>query len=398
MTTAAAAVLGPTRDRIAAAAPPPSWVERLGVSEFRGYARLDLHTGPGPVVLTGANGAGKTNLLEALSLLAPGRGLRGARLGELARRGGDGRWAVSARLCTPGGAVAVGTGLDPQGAGERRVVRIDGQGARGQAALAETCSVLWLTPAMDRLFSDAPTARRRFLDRLVAGLEPGHGRELAAFERALRERARLLAERADGRWIDAVEETLAGHAVAVAAARREAVARIAGALAETRAPWPEARLALAGEVEGWLDEMPAVDAEQRLRARLGAGRRADAEAGRAGCGPHRSDLAVTHLESGLPAAQCSTGEQKALLISIVLANARLHAARRGTTPLVLLDEVAAHIDRVRRAALFEALAALGAQAWLSGTDAQLFEGLRGRAQFFVLADGRARAAAGAARW
>ncbi|HEX9646479.1 MAG TPA: DNA replication and repair protein RecF, partial [Alphaproteobacteria bacterium] len=182
------------------------------------------------------------------------------------------------------------------------------------------------------------------------------------------------------------------------AARREAVARIAGALAETRAPWPEARLALAGEVEGWLDEMPAVDAEQHLRARLGAGRRADAEAGRAGCGPHRSDLAVTHLESGLPAAQCSTGEQKALLISIVLANARLHAARRGTTPLVLLDEVAAHIDRVRRAALFEALAALGAQAWLSGTDAQLFEGLRGRAQFFVLADGRARAAAGAARW
>ena len=370
--------------------PAAARVARLVLTDFRNFVRLRLAPGPAPVVLTGANGAGKTNLLEALSFLGPGRGLRRARLAEVTRRQApaSARWAVSARLALPQGESDIGTGLDGEpGAGERRVLRIDGTNVRDQAGLGERLGVCWLTPAMDRLFNDPPAGRRRFLDRMVAGLVPGHGRRLAAYERALRERGRLLASGGDRRWLAALEETAAGHGVAVAAARREAVASLEAALAVGAGAFPRPGLALVGEAEGWLDEMAAVDAEHRLAEALREARGRDAERGGSAHGPHRSDLAVSHLEHGVAAAQCSTGEQKALLVAIVLAEARLRAARLGAAPLVLLDEVMAHLDAARRAALVEALLGLGAQAWLTGTDAGLFAALAGRAGFFTVADG-----------
>jgi DNA replication and repair protein RecF len=368
-------------------------VRRLDLSDFRNYAALRLEPGPGLVVLTGANGAGKTNLLEAVSFLAPGRGLRRARLAEVARAADGGRagaWAVAAHLDSAAGPVELGTGYgrDADAEGERRVARIDGRAVTGPAAFAEFVDLAWLTPAMDRLFADGASARRRFLDRLTYGADPGHARRVGAFERAMRERARLLAEgRGDDRWLAALEETMAEQGVAVAWARREQVARLAGAVASARGPFPGARLALSGVVEDWLAEMPALAAEDAFRARLAANRGRDAAAGTASEGPHRSDLEVRHAASDQPAAQCSTGEQKALVIAIVLANARLTAARRGRPPILLLDEVAAHLDRVRRQALFDEIGALGGQAWLTGTEPALFVGLEERAQFFAVLGG-----------
>ena len=370
--------------------PAAARIARLVLTDFRNFARLRLTPGPAPVVLTGANGAGKTNLLEALSFLGPGRGLRRARLAEVTRRQAPAaaRWAVSVRLALPQGESEIGTGLDgAPGAGERRALRIDGTNVRDQAGLGERLGVCWLTPAMDRLLNDAPAGRRRFLDRMVAGLVPGHGRRLAAYQRALRERGRLLAGGGDRRWLAALEETAAGHGVAVAAARREAVASLEAALAVGAGPFPRPGLALVGEAEGWLDEMAAVDAEHRLAEALREARGRDAERGGSAHGPHRSDLAISHLDRGVAAAECSTGEQKALLVAIVLAEARLRAVRLGAAPLVLLDEVMAHLDAARRAALVEALLGLGAQAWLTGTDAGLFAALAGRAGFFTVADG-----------
>lgn len=378
-------------------------VARLTLNDFRNYRHLRLDLDATPVVLTGPNGAGKTNLLEALSFLAPGRGLRNTKLAAAGRRVGDGSapWAVSARLARPSGLCEIGTGLEREepasgGADGRRVTRINGTAIRGQAPLANEVGVLWLTPTMDRLFSEGPASRRRFLDRLVSGLEPGHARQLAAYERGLRERGRLLVERADSGWIDAVEETLAAHAVAVAAARREAVARLSVALAGQTGPFPRAALAIEGEVEHWLDEAPAIDVETRLCQALVASRRHDGESGGTAHGPHRSDLTVTNLDAEMPAALCSTGEQKALLIAIVIANARLHTARRGQTPLLLLDEIVAHLDPDRRAALLDAVLALGAQAWLTGTEPALFEAIDARAQFFTISDATVEASAGSA--
>jgi len=364
-------------------------VERLTLNDYRNYRRLRVDPDPTAVVLTGANGAGKTNLLEALSFLAPGRGLRNARLGDICRAdaGDAAHWAVSARLRGSNSTVEIGTGGDSESSGDRRVVRIDGTPIRGQAPLAERLGVLWLTPTMDRLFIEGPAARRRFLDRLVTGLEPGHARQLSAFERSLRERGRLLSERADDGWLSAVEETMAAHAVAVAAARRESVARLSAALARDQGPFPRASLAIGGEVENWLDDMPAVDVEHRLCQALRASRGRDAESGGASHGPHRSDLEVINLDKAMPAHQCSTGEQKALLIAMVLANTRLHTARRGEPPLLLLDEIVAHLDPDRRAVLLDRILATGAQAWLTGTEPNLFESIVGRAQFFTLRDG-----------
>lgn len=387
--------------RIAHGPVTASAVTRLTVTDFRCYARLRLEVSPASVVLTGPNGAGKTNVLEALSLLTPGRGLRGARLGEITRHGAastDGRagaWAVAATVDGgPGGPVTLGTGLDlggPNGATERRVVRINGETARAQAALGAHVNALWLTPAMDGLFRDGASERRRFLDRLVTTLDPDHAGRAAAYAHALRERARLLREgRGEGRaasWLDALEDTLARHGVAVAAARRDLVARLGAVLAAAEGPFPRATLALEGSVEGWLGEMPALAAEDRLREALAAGRRADAETGGAAVGPHRADLLVCHAGRGLPAALCSTGEQKAVLIALILAQARVATAARGRPPLLLLDEVAAHLDATRRAALAEALAALGAQAWLTGTDAALFSDFEDTAQILRLVDG-----------
>ena len=375
-------------------------VTRLVLTDYRCYARLRLEVDARPVVLTGPNGAGKTNLLEALSFLAPGRGLRGAPLAAIDRlragvRVGCG-WTVAARLATPAGSAEVGTGherpQDGDGAGARdgrRVVRIDGAPVRGQAALARTVRLGWVTPEMDRLFSDRAAGRRRFLDRMVSDFDPDHVHRLAVYDHAMRERARLLRERApdyDARWCAALEDRMAREGVAIAAARRATTARLGDAAGLGIGPFPKAALAMTGSLDDWLDTMPALAAEDRLREALAADRPRDADSGGAATGPHRSELAARHLDRDMPAAQCSTGEQKALLLSIVLAHARLSRLEHGAPPVLLLDEVAAHLDAAHRDALFEELLALGAQVWLTGTDAALFASLRGCAQFYGVAD------------
>ncbi len=372
-------------------------VTRLVLTDFRNYREARLTLGTEPVVLTGPNGAGKTNLLEAVSLLAPGRGLRGAKLTEIDRRQEGGGptpsasstrgWAVAAVVAMRRGPLRVGTGRDGT-AGERRVVRIDGEPVRGQAALGERLSVVWLTPPMDRLFLEGPSGRRRFLDRLVLGLDPAHGSRVAAYEQALRERSRLLRDGpADPTWLAALEEVMAEQGAAVAAGRREAVQRLDRACAEADGPFPRARLRLIGTVEGWLESMPALTAEAKLASTLAANRQNDAQSGGTLIGPHRSDLSVSLAEKGMAAEFASTGEQKALLISILLAHTRLQRAVRGEPPLLLLDEIAAHLDASRRAALFEALLRLDSQAWLTGTDEALFAPLRCQAQFLAVHDG-----------
>ena len=366
-------------------------VTRLSLSDFRCYREARLEAEPAPVVLTGPNGAGKTNLLEAISLLAPGRGLRRARLGEIDRRGEPAApWAVAASVATPRGSVRIGTGREATAAGgERRVVRIDGAAARSQAALAEHVNLVWLTPQMDRLFLEGSGARRRFFDRLVYGFDPAHAARSAAYEQALRERARLLRDGlAEPAWLSALEEVMAERGVAAAAGRREAVERLDRACAGAEGPFPRARLRLVGTVEEWLAAMPALAAEERLAAALVANRQNDAQTGSTSIGPHRSDLAVVLAEKGIAAELASTGEQKALLISITLAHARLQRTVRGEPPVLLLDEIAAHLDASRRAALFEALLRLDSQVWLTGTDEALFAPLRGEAQFISVREGK----------
>lgn len=373
-------------------------VTRLSLFEFRCYQRLRLDLGARPVVLTGPNGAGKTNLLEALSFLAPGRGLRRARLAEVGRLGAAPAvsWAVAASLATPEGPTEIGTAHEPgpvSAEGEardgKRAVQVDGKPGRGQAQLAQLVSIVWLTPDMDRLFADGASARRRFLDRLVYGFDPEHARRVSTYEHAMRERARVLrgpGPKPDPSWLAALEDRMAREGVAIAVARRQLAERLGRAIAFAGGPFPKAGLRAAGAVEAWLDEGPALAAEDRLRAALEASRGHDAAAGGAAAGPHRSDLEVRHLRRDQPAALCSTGEQKALLLSIVLANARLRSLERGAPPILLLDEVAAHLDAERRTSLYADLVSIGAQAWLTGADAPLFAPLRGQAQFLRVAD------------
>jgi DNA replication and repair protein RecF len=395
-------------DRIEAAAPARPLpaklaIVRLSLGDFRCYRRLRLECGTEPVVLTGPNGAGKTNLLEAISFLAPGRGLRRVALAEPDRRENEtstepasaapaslgrasaGPWAVAAVLATPTGPLAIGTGREA--GSERRAVKIDGVARGAQKDLAERLSVVWLTPEMDRIFVEAPKARRRLLDRLVYGFHPEHAGALAAYEHCARERMRLLGNGVrDDSWLAALEDGMARNGIAFAAARRVTVDLLDRT---ARAGWPHfprARLSLAGDVDRWLDAMPAVDAEEKLRAGLAACREGDAAAGKAQLGVHRSDLVVHEATRGLAASDGSTGEQKALLISVVLAHVRALAEERGSAPILLLDEVAAHLDRLRRAALFDALHDLGCQAWLTGTDEEVFGGLAGRARFFRVFD------------
>jgi DNA replication and repair protein RecF len=396
------------------------WLSRLALSNFRCYARAEVEADGRPVVLVGPNGAGKTNLLEAISYLAPGRGLRRAKLSEADRRPAPGArarpgaggspeaWAVAATVMTPHGPRELGTGRDPARgpAGgpdascdrdrprERRLVKIDGAPARSQQDLGEIVAMVWLSPRMDGLFRDSASAQRRFLDRLVYGFDPAHAARVAAYEQGLRERARLLkAGGADNAWLGALEESMARNGVAIAAARRDTVARLAQACTAGIGPFPVAGLGLAGEVEAALESRAALAVEDEMRARLAAARARDTAAGGAAVGPHRGDLIVSHLERDLPAGLCSTGEQKALLISIVLAHARLLALHRGAAPLLLLDEVAAHLDEVRRRALFGEILELGAQAWLTGTDAAVFAALGERARFFRVHEATVRPAA-----
>ncbi len=392
------------------------WVRRVAVTRFRNYAAGEVLSDARPVVLTGPNGAGKTNLLEAVSLLAPGRGLRRARLGEIERNGvpptvvpqdsgdpqdpseprdrgdsPDGGWAVAAEVMTPLGLREIGTGLvvasTVQGGRkrERRQVRIDGVAVRGQQPLAEALSVVWLTPQMDGLFRDAASGRRRFLDRLVYSFDPAHAGRMNAYENALRQRGRLLKSGAtDANWIAALEDSMARHGVAVAAARRELVGRLDKAVTSGVSAFPVAELRMACEVESWLADRSALAAEDEFKARLAMARKRDSAVGGASDGVHRSDLEVRHGERDQAAALCSTGEQKALLISILLAHARLLTLERGAPPLLLLDEVAAHLDAQRRQALFDEILALGAQAWMTGTDLKVFAELAQAAQYFAI--------------
>ena len=372
---------------------PPLTLTRLMLRDFRSYPALTLGLGGRVVVLTGENGAGKTNLLEAVSLLGPGRGLRGARLAELARIAPEGRlpWAAAGRFRGPWGEFDIGTGTPEGGPVERRGFRLDGQPVRGGADLADRVAAVWITPQMDRLFQEGAGDRRRFLDRLAWALEPGHARQVAAYEGAMAQRNRLLAKegpRADPAWLAALEDGMARHGVALAAARRTLVSRLNAVLAGgVTGAFPIALLELHCPVAAALDGAPALAVEDRLRADWEAARPRDAAAGAALAGPHRADLGATHAAKGVPAALCSTGEQKALLVSTVLAHAALIAAARGFAPLLLLDEVAAHLDFPRRGALFAALAALPAQVFLTSTDAAVFAPLRGVAAGFKATPG-----------
>ena len=335
---------------------------RLVLTNVRNQAALTLAPAPGFVVLTGPNGAGKTNVLEAVSLLAPGRGLRRAALSEIAREGGPGGFGIAATL---GDATELATGA-LAAAPERRVVRINGAGA-SSAALAERLSVLWLTPAMDRLFVEPASERRRFLDRLTLALTPGHATAATRYEAAMRTRNTLLAEEAPDRaWIAATERQMAEHGAALDLARRDTVAALAERLAGEAGDFPRAGIALAG----WEGDAVA------LERSLAAGRARDAAAGRTLEGPHRQDLLVTHRDKDRAAALASTGEQKALLLGLILAHAELVAERTGAPPVLLLDEVAAHLDPARRAALFARLAGRG-QVWMTGTEPALFADAEG---------------------
>ena len=368
---------------------------RLTLTGFRNYAALRLEVHGSRVALAGANGAGKTNLLEAISLLSPGRGLRGAAYDEIAMQDGSGAWAIAAEIVTGGGPVSLGTGWSGQveagdGSGQGRVVIIDGQVQKSSGALGHHMRMLWLTPAMDRLFAGPASDRRRFLDRLVAAFDPEHGSRIQVFEKVMRERNLLLEEmRPDSVWLSSLEAHMAEAAVAIAAARLTALDALRLHIREARAssafPWGE--VTVEGGIEALISRMPAVRAEDEYRRLLADSRGQDRGAGRTLSGPHRSDLKVLHGPKNMPAALCSTGEQKALLIGLILAQARAVKQESRIAPLLLLDEVAAHLDRERRQGLFDALAALGCQAWMTGTDAELFEGVGRDAAIFHVEDG-----------
>jgi DNA replication and repair protein RecF len=346
------------------------------------------------VVFAGANGAGKTNLLEALSLLAPGRGLRGATLSEHTRKGPQPMgplWAVSATVQRGTEAYDIGTGLEASGSGTARQVRLNGAPAQSSADLGELIQMAWLTPAMDRLFIESASGRRRFLDRLTLGFAPTHGRHSLRYEQAMRERARLLKHGPrDPAWLSALEEQMAEHGLAVMAARSGALSCLNAALAERReaGAFPSAQLNLDGEADR-LFMGNGEGSANVFREALERGRVRDAETGRTAFGPHVSDLLVRHTVKRMKARDCSTGEQKALLISIVLAQARqLSHVREGFAPILLLDEIVAHLDITRRSALFEEILALGAQAWMTGTELPMFAPLSGHADIFEVADSR----------
>lgn len=364
-------------------------ISRLELTDFRNYPRLRLDLDQRHVVLTGENGAGKTNLMEAVSYLSPGRGLRRASYGEAARNGAEGGFTVFAALTGMAGPAEIGTAAGGESETGSRRVRVNGAPAKSNDELLDHLRIAWLTPAMDGLFTGSAGDRRRFLDRMVLSVDPLHGRRAIDYERAMRSRNRLLAEgRLDPAWLDGLEMQMAELGIAMAMARRDLVALLKGVIErgqKEEGVFPRAEIAL----EGFFDDQDAsaIDLENRYIEMLRDGRRRDQAAGRTLEGPHRSDLAIRHRAKAMPAALSSTGEQKALLVGLVLAHARLTAEMTGTAPILLLDEIAAHLDAGRRAALFDLIEALGGQAFMTGTDRAMFSALGSRAQFLNVRDG-----------
>ena len=370
---------------------PSRHISRLRLSQFRNYASAALDLDGRHLVLVGPNGAGKTNLLEAISLLAPGRGLRGASFEEVAAQGSEGPWAVAVTVESAAGPVDIGTGAGGPDGGRR--VRINGANARTVEEMSQYLRVLWLTPAMDGLFTGPAGDRRRFLDRLVTTLIPGHAATVADYDKAMRQRNRLIEEDGDPRWLDAVEAQMATLAAAIHFARADSLADLQGLAAQGGGDFPAAQLALTPLFADRAVPDSSAGFEEDLRWLWAGSRRLDRAAGRTLTGPHRVDLEITHAQKQMPAALGSTGEQKALLIGLILAQARLTARTTGIAPFLLLDEIAAHLDPGRRAALFAALAALGTQCFMTGTDPMLFEALGGDAQRVTVRDGRLAAEA-----
>jgi DNA replication and repair protein RecF len=368
-------------------------VRRLTLNNFRNYHAASLETGAKTIVLVGPNGAGKTNLIEAISFFAPGRGLRRANLDEVAFSEGDGSWAAAAEIEGALGLATLGTGIErplEDGATILRKCRIDREPVGSAATFADHLRVVWLVPAMDTLFVGAPSERRRFLDRLALAVDAEHGSRVNALERSLRSRNRLLEEaRPDTHWLDAVEHETAELAVAVAGQRVETVRRLEAVLASRKgSAFPPAEIALDGWMEKLVPEHPAIEIEERYRAVLRDNRARDAAAGRTSDGPHLTDLKVTYAHKGIAAADASTGEQKALLIGLVLAHGRLIAEMTGFAPILLLDEIVAHLDPARRAALHVELAQLGGQVWMTGADPALFAEVENAAMIIDVASGR----------
>ncbi|MEK1928052.1 MAG: DNA replication/repair protein RecF [Rhizobium giardinii] len=369
--------------------PHKVFLSRLKLSDFRNYAGLSLQLDARHVVLTGDNGAGKTNLMEAVSLLSPGRGLRRAAYADVARVGAETGFSVFAELDGMEGPVEIGTGTAGAEEGQARRLRINGTTAKTVDEILDHLRVLWLTPAMDGLFTGGSSDRRRFLDRLVLSLDPDHGRRASDYERAMRSRNKLLSEgRADPAWLTGLERQMAELGISMALARQEMLGLLAALVEKNHAGgvFPAADLALSGFLDGeW--HRPAFDLEEEYLEMMKNGRYRDAAAGRTLDGPHRSDLLIRHRAKNMEAERCSTGEQKALLVGLVLAHARLVANMTGHAPVLLLDEIAAHLDEGRRAALFDLVDDLGGQAFMTGTDQSMFSALGARARYLTVANG-----------
>lgn len=366
-------------------------LSRLSLTDFRNYASLSVPVSAKMAAFVGANGAGKTNILEAISFLTAGRGLRRAVLADVARTHGSGGWSVAATILLDGLETKIGTGLVAGTTG--RKVRIDGEDVRGSETLLDYVRVLWLVPAMDGLFTGSGSDRRRFLDRLTLAIDPAHGRRVSDFENALRQRNRLLEQGGTDAFLDALEQQVAELGTAVSIARQETVGLIAQMIRDRpdrKHPFPKADLALEGAFESDAAGLSASDREEHYRRILAGGRSRDRAAGRTLSGPHLSDLRVRHADKDMPAARSSTGEQKALLIGLVIAHAELTAKVSGMTPVLLLDEVAAHLDPDRRAALFSSLDSLGGQVFMTGTDEALFEALPHDSEIFEIASDQCR--------
>ena len=366
----------------------PYYISRLILTNFRNYAYQRFDITSEPVVITGANGAGKTNILEAISFLAPGKGLRSSKLENVDRlhQLQSYAWAVSSHVVKQDTLTNIGTGRNEDN--NKRIVKIDGNKIKGQAALANHVSVLWLTPQMDNLFVEGTTERRRFLDRLVTAFDGEHAKRLYRYEHYVRERMRLLQQQLfDDHWLNAIEQNIAENAIAIAAARNMLIDRLSQSMGDTQSCFPQAIIAVDGTIETALRHQPALEVEANFTSQLQANRNHDHQSGRTTAGTHRSDFSVIHASKQLKAELCSTGEQKALLIAIILAEARARAVWHHNVPILLFDEIAAHLDQYRMDALIEELSSLNAQTWMTGTEPHNFQKLQSKAQFFEVTSG-----------